>query len=291
MTKTPRNNPFILTLRVENGEPVVIDEGHFESRGENALTIIRSIIKLAPEKLEGRSCYINFYDMPPPIPEDGEYDFDFCSTRWQHAPPEFLPFPCCNSPAWPEVGIPDGPGLIDDLLASRSEPKDHRLFWIGANTHPSRVILETLAKRHPKWIDAELMSWDRSGTDTQLASKTRYVSMWDHRHYKYLVDCPGTGYSARLRWLLATGRPVFIVDRPAIEHWHARMIPWVHYVPVRLDLSDLMYNLKRLEADPQLYEMISENAREFVRLNLTRGREAADIAARIPENEDFPNDA
>jgi hypothetical protein len=275
------NDPFVLIFRVQNGEIEVLEKGSFENRGENATRVLREMISLVPEKFEGRTGYANFFDYPPVFPT-GDYDLHFCSTRWQEETSPFLPFPSSNSPGWPQVGIPDGYGLTEDLLSCRSQPRDGRILWIGANTHPSRVKLVELAARHPNAIDAELMDWNRNTGNVQMPSKSRYVSMWDHRHAKYLIDCPGTGYSGRLRWLLATGRPVFVVDRRAIEHWHARMIPWVHFIPIRQDLSDLMWAYKRLESSPALYRMISENAREFVRHHLSRGREVAHIASLVP---------
>lgn len=276
------HDPFALIFRVENGEMEVLEAGSFECRGENAIRIVREVISLVPEKFESRTGYVNFADRPPAFPAGG-YDLHFCSTRWQEEPSRYLPFPCSYSPGWPQVGIPDGYALIEDLLSCQSPPCDSRILWIGANTHSSRVRLSELAARHPHAIDAELMEWNRNTGTLRMPSKTRYVSMWDHRHAKYLIDCPGSGYSARLRWLLATGRPVFIVDRPVIEHWHARMIPWVHFIPIRPDLSDLMWAYKRLESDPTLYRMISENARQFVRNHLLRGREEADIASQVPQ--------
>jgi Glycosyl transferase family 90 len=274
-------NSFVLTFRVEIGELIVLEADHFECRCENAIRLIRELREKVPEKFEGRSGFVNFHDWQPELPEDG-YDLHFCSTRWQDQPSRFLPFPCTYSIGWPEVGIPDGRALLDDLLNHQGPPKDGRILWIGANTHPSRVKLAELAIRHPDAIDAELMEWNRNLPGVQLKSKSRYVSVWDHRHYKYLIDCPGTGYSGRLRWLLASGRPVFIVDRSSIEHWHARMIPWVHYIPIRQDLSDLMWAYKRLESDPWLYDMISGNAKQFVRNHLARCREIAHIATVIP---------
>ncbi|MES2437448.1 MAG: glycosyl transferase family 90 [Verrucomicrobiota bacterium] len=276
------HDPFVLIFRVDDGELEVLEMDTFENRSENAIRIMREVVSLVPEKFEGRTGYVNFFDYPPAFPA-GDYDLQFCSTRWQEGPSRFLPFPSSNSPGWPHVGIPDGYALTEDLLSWQSLPCDGRILWIGANTHPSRVRLAELAARHPQAIDAELMEWNRNTGNVRMPSKTRYVSMWDHRHAKYLIDCPGTGYSGRLRWLLATGRPVFIVDRAAIEHWHARMIPWVHFIPIRPDLSDLMWAYKRLESDPALYGMISENARQFVRNHLLHGREVAHIASQMPE--------
>lgn len=142
------------------------------------------------------------------------------------------------------------------------------MFWIGANTHPSRAQLATLSRAHPDLLDAELMEWDRNAPGGQR-SKTRQVSIPDHRRYKYLIDCPGYGYSARVKWLLATGRPLFMVERNAVEHWHEDLKPWTHYVPVAEDLSDLFAHREKLENDPQLYFEIARQAKAFAAAHLS----------------------
>lgn len=262
---------------------MLLDCDGYENRGQNALSMLGELVSMVPEKFEERRGYVNFHDVPPiQVPEG--FDLMFCSTRWIDEPTPFLPFPSSNSPAWPQVGIPDGPSLIDELLAWNEPPEDERAFWLGSNFHPSRVRLAELSREFPEAIDAELMDWKRDGGQGPYQSTARFVSMWNQRHYKYLIDCPGLGYSGRIRWLLATGRPVFIIDRPWVEHWHVRMKPWVHYVPVLDDLSDLMSAYLRLEADPVLYRMISRNAREFVRQNLTRGKELTWIVAQMANN-------
>jgi hypothetical protein len=269
-----------LAFEVRDSAVTVLDCHSYESRGQNALAMLEEVVALVPEAFEGKSGYVNFHDFPPvPVP-DG-FDLMFCSTRWVDEPTPFLPFPSSNSPAWPQVGIPDGPGLIDELLAWEEPPEDGRAFWLGTNLHPSRARLAELSKEFPEALDAELMDWKRDAGQVQHKSTTRFLAMRDHRRYKYLIDCPGLGYSGRIRWLLATGRPVFIVDRPWVEHWHMRMMPWVHYVPVLDDLSDLMRAYRRLEADPVLYRMISQNAKAFVRQHLTRGKELDHLAELI----------
>lgn len=272
--------PNHLTFEVKNGEVVNVDCDGYESRGRNAVAMLNALVAMVPESFEGRNGYVNFQDVPP-VPVPTGVDLMFCTTCRVDEPSPFLPFPSSNSPAWPQVGIPDGPGLIDELLAWEQPPEDNRAFWLGTNLHPARVRLAELSREFAEAIDAELMDWKRDGGQVQHQSTARFVAMRDQNRYKYLIDCPGLGYSGRLRWLLATGRPVFIIDRPWVEHWHARMKPWVHYVPVLDDLSDLMRAYRRLEADPVLYRMISENARMFVRQNLTRGKELEKIAKMI----------
>lgn len=273
--------PNYCLFQVKDSEFSVIEMQQHETRGKNSIAMMKTIVSLVPEKFEGMTGYINYCDNPPDsLPK--EIDLHFCTTRRVEEPSPCIPFPCPFSLRWPQVGIPDGPRLLLDFLEYRGDWKENRIFWIGANLHPSRKKLGDLSKLHPAAIDATLMEWQRGGTALQLKSKTRYVPLWDQRHYKYLIDCPGLGYSGRLRWLIASGRPVFIVERPVIEPWHALMRPWVHYIPVRTDMSDLMWAYKRLEAQPELYLAISANAREFAKSHLIHDRELGNIARAVP---------
>jgi hypothetical protein len=133
-------------------------------------------------------------------------------------------------------------------------------------------------------MDIELMEWERNqAAPGTLISKGRQVSIPDHRNFKYLVDCPGQGYSARLKWLIATGRPVFIVARDIVEPWHLEMEPWVHFVPVAADLSDLLEHHARLEAEPELYDEIARNARAFAAERLRVDSQLIHVAEKIRE--------
>ncbi|KAL0062420.1 hypothetical protein AAF712_010699 [Marasmius tenuissimus] len=55
---------------------------------------------------------------------------------------------------------------------------------------------------------------------------------------KYLLDLDGNAWSSRFKRLISSGSVVFksTVYR---EWWSDRVQPWVHYVPIQVDLSDL----------------------------------------------------
>ena len=240
----------------------------WESRGACAAALLADLLENAPEHFHGRSGVIHYGDTPPPQERAHGEDLAFCSIKQLGTSPGYLPFPCPMILRWPEVGIPDAEVLMRDLLADKSACEDERMFWIGADTHLTRRILADLSRKHPSRLDAELMEWDRKAPGGQR-SKARQVSLAEHRRYKYLIDCPGRGYSARIKWLLAMGRPLFIVERTVVEHWHEEMLPWVHYVPVKEDLSDLFEHHDRLEADPAHYELIADRGRQFAAEHLT----------------------
>lgn len=237
--------------------------GSSDCRFECVVQILERMIELEPALFRGKSGGVWFDDGPPDEAWIREHDLAFCSTKCLGERSSAIPFPCPMTLRWPQVGIADAEALLKELLSSDAPHSDERIFWIGAATHPSRQWLQEMARDYPEIFDVEIMEWDRDAPGGQR-SKTRQVSLPEHARYKYLIDCPGWGYSARINWLLATGRPVFIVDRPAVEHWHDLMEPWVHYVPVAANLSDLLAHWQRLEQDPDLYRRIGAEARAFV---------------------------
>jgi len=252
-----------LSFEVESTGRIVIN--HFETwecRGECALEILSNLVVNWPDQFVGRSGTIWYADSPPPANWGKAHELAFSTTKYKKCQSAYLPFPCPMFLRWPQVGIPDAEAMTADLLIDDAPFSDERIFWIGAETHASRRALFELGQKHPRRFDVEIMQWVREGIGKQR-SRTRQVSIPEHRRYKYLIDCPGNGYSARIKWLLATGRPLFIVERRVIEHWHEELEPWIHYIPVSSDLSDLLENHERIEAAPDLYTSIAWNARRF----------------------------
>jgi hypothetical protein len=270
-----------LDFHVRDGLVQVTEFRQYESRGDCCLELLCDLVVNWPELFEGRTGSVFYGDLPPPD-QWADKELNFCTTiRPGHTGP-WLPFPCFASLRWAEVGVPDAEAMLEELLTDDREWKSPRIFWIGTNQHPSRHALWELGKRQSGIMDIEMMEWNRADPKS-LVSRSRQVSIPDHRDFKYLVDCPGRGYSARLKWLIATGRPVFVVARDIVEPWHTEMVPWVHFVPVAADLSDLLEHHARLEAEPELYEKIGRNAREFAAEKLRVDAQLIHVAEKVRE--------
>jgi hypothetical protein len=248
-------------FHVQRGQIHVTALRQWENRGDCAVELLCDLVANWPNLLEGREASI-FYGDTPPSEADLVREWNFCSTIRTDDPGRWLPFPCPYALRWPQIGVPDAEELLETMLADERPWESPKVFWIGTDQHPSRRALANLGREHPGALDVTLMEWSRANPNA-LVSQSRQVSLPDHRLFKYLVDCPGRGYSARLKWLLASGRPVFVVNREVIEPWHAEMQPWVHFVPVAADLSDLLEHHAKLEGEPDLCAAIGMNAREF----------------------------
>lgn len=86
--------------------------------------------------------------------------------------------------------------------------------------------------------------------------------------YKYQINIDGTVAAYRLPYLLAGDSVVFKQDSPFYEHFYRDLLPNVHYIPFKHDLSDLVEKIKWAEANDSLAQKISRNAQKFAQDNL-----------------------
>lgn len=169
---------------------------------------------------------------------------------------------------WKESGMNDYEEMCNEMLkASQKQPVYNKLFWIGnVATHPSRSKLCEIAQSDNR-IEAYGMNWvDENGK----IGPTKFVSLIDHTKYKYLIDIQGRGYSGRVKMLMFSGRPLFIADRRWKEYWTDDLVPFVHYIPVKEDLSDLKSQLDWAENNPEKASEIAQNAQNYASHNLRR---------------------
>ena len=93
-------------------------------------------------------------------------------------------------------------------------------------------------------------------------------------NYKYVANTHGNGneWSNRFRSLLATGALVFKQESTLYEFWEAGLQPWVHYVPVNANMSDLPEKLRWAVENDERAQTIAQNGQSFVRDNVTSNR-------------------
>jgi hypothetical protein len=252
----------------KNGQFNIKTLSQYETRGDSVIKILKLIKNKYPIAFpDNEDIFVTFGDRPTHKWIYALYKHSFCTTEFYNKQTRaFSPFPCPYFDGWPEIGMNNSDELIKYFNKNNDAPESNKIFWIGANMHESRSLLKKLSEENPEIFDVCIMEWKRGGP--KLVSKTRYVSLPDHAKYKYLIDCPGIGYSARLKWLIATGRPTFVVEREVIEPWFKSMKPFEHYIPVKADLSDLVDKFKQIENNPALYKKISINAKILATENL-----------------------
>jgi len=78
-------------------------------------------------------------------------------------------------------------------------------------------------------------------TCTEIAEKYKFTERKDWsqgNQYKYFLDLDGNGWSARFKRLMSTNS--LVLKSTIFPEWYTdRIQPWVHYVPIKPDLTDL----------------------------------------------------
>jgi len=159
-------------------------------------------------------------------------------------------------------------------------------FWRGATTglvlDPSlgwrslqRVGLCELCQRHPNLIDAgfagstestAIVQWSaEAATEIRNSGLVKdYRPAESFHRYRYLVDVDGNSNAwAGLFMKLLTGSPVLKVASPrGYRQWYYnRLRPWHNFVPVEVDMSDLVSKIQWLKQHDAEARAIGENGR------------------------------
>lgn len=275
------NSHIDFVIRKGNGLQFACSDGH-QSRQEASMHILIEALKTIKYEAR-RDRRLSLYTTDCAPDEPARPVMSYSTVRGSK---NIIPVPDFIFWNWPDVGIADYEELRREMIeAGADDPADDRLFWIGnAATNPIRDRLIEIAAQDRR-IHAVDVTWIKQGRPEAWASdgsmqtqEANYVSLPDHCRYKYLIDVEGIGYSARLKVLLFSGRPVFLQERPWREFFFDEIEPFRHYIPVARDLSDLTEKLDWAEAHPLECRQIAREARAYAEAHLTR--EAAVLRMR-----------
>ena len=82
--------------------------------------------------------------------------------------------------------------------------------------------------------------------------------------YRFVVNVQNNGFADRLWRLLSLGLVVFQEVHVFQEFYYEMLTPWVHFIPIRTDLSDLCEKVGWAKNNQEKSRIIGENARAFV---------------------------
>jgi len=205
-----------------------------------------------------------------------------------------------------DVGFPS-PYLINEALDMKErtalkgslvkqvpwEKKMPQAYWRGSLTgrshienasmasRESRAQLAKLATMHSEDIDFAFTGVDlKDSWGKHVTSRMRKI----YKHslhsesvnfyevlpqYKYLLDVDGVSVAWRGLPLLASGSLVLLETGERGEFFFQDLKPWVHYVPVKKGLTDLMAILSYLKEREGTARRIGLNGRQFALTNLS----------------------
>lgn len=164
------------------------------------------------------------------------------------------------------------------------ETKLSKLIWRGSTAQHfwkiqekhlpllSRVKLCELGESHPEMIDAKFTIFAQNGDKFPYLKhfEGSKVSFEEQMNYKYhiLIDGNVSPYS-NSGWKLFANSLLFKPHSKWVQWYFGDLIPYVHYVPVESDLSDLMEKMRwALENDAEA-KQIANNCRAFALAHLT----------------------
>lgn len=269
-------NDEIGLLAIKQGDSLeFIHSNNYESRGISIEDLIRECLDKYPTTKDF-ILRIGTDDLL----SDLEYNFFVTNKNYIKA------FPCFLYHSWPETGVDDYSHVINSFIDTK--PESNKVGWIGAITNDSREKFNKIASTSRKnYYQIIVNIWNRLNCKELYKHTPTYLTYQQQiDKWKYLIDFRGAGWSARTKILLNSPRIVFIVDREYEEFWYEYIKPWVHYVPVKEDLSDLEKNYEKIESDTELQEFIKTNQREFAKKYLTREAALLRIKKIIEEHED-----
>lgn len=142
-----------------------------------------------------------------------------------------------------------------------------RLNW---RKYP-RPKLVALSLKYPHLIDAKfstLLDYDSTSEIRETIKNEgmmgNFVPMVDHPRYKYVMDVDGHCAAAPRLPLLLYSNSVLFKNMTSSRLWfYPQMKPYVHFVPVKEDLSDLITQLNWARSHDEECKKISQNAREL----------------------------
>ena len=215
--------------------------------------------------------YIDLYFYIEDMPQDAyriaeiyKLKYIFCCCTTFPVMEKVIPIPnyfsCFNESTHPFQEIPSR--LYE---ASLRKWVDTRAVWKGDLSNAPddlREMLFWMGERFPSKLNIESYSgfWKQLDDDSFNENFTPMTALAD---YKYLIDIRGWSFYARRANLLQLGRVVLVVDSIYRDWYEDDLHPYEHYVPVKADLSDLIEKIDWLDANPEIYETIVNNAREF----------------------------
>ncbi|KAK1797725.1 hypothetical protein P4O66_008091, partial [Electrophorus voltai] len=153
-------------------------------------------------------------------------------------------------------------------------------FWRGRDSRRERLELVKMARANPTLMDAAFTNFFFFKHDENLYGPlVKHVSFFDFFKrtesklelvckYKYQINVDGTVAAYRLPYLLAGDSVVLKQESIYYEHFYAALQPWVHYIPLKADLSDLLEKIQWAKDHDEEALEIARAGQMFARTHL-----------------------
>lgn len=170
-----------------------------------------------------------------------------------------------------------GSGWIDRTLLHSHCGMRNSPYNTLLRDFPARYKAVDFSVDHPGLLNARFARnlvgpcWDRNATNglskllpTDSISVENYFS-----NYQSALVLAGIGAAFRLNRHLMTKTAVLLQEYEYVEWYTPYLTPWVHYIPLAQDLSDLVDRLVWMKKHPGKVKEIGENGHQFYTEHLT----------------------
>ena len=146
--------------------------------------------------------------------------------------------------------------------------KKNVIVWRGAATGKSKRV--ALVERYYNYPGKEINVGFTNFLDSYSGSRNpRFIkakmSMAEQLQNKYIISVEGNDVASNLKWIMASNS-LCIKPHSQTESWlmEGNLKPWVHYVPVKEDFSDLLEVYHWCLKNPEMCKQIISNANDYI---------------------------
>lgn len=173
------------------------------------------------------------------------------------------------------------------------EAKINKIFWRGVTTgdfYPftvknfdklPRLTVSVLSKLYPDLIDSEFsyyspqIRYEHYGPNLKefceilFTKSPKSVNEEVHLKYKYLLSLDGNAATGtRVPWIMLSNSVLVKQESEKIQWYYSALKPYIHYVPLKHDLSDIFEQIDWMKNHDLELQKISQNAQSFAKNNL-----------------------
>nr|XP_039254339.1 protein O-glucosyltransferase 2-like [Styela clava] len=144
------------------------------------------------------------------------------------------------------------------------EKKTNKGFFRGQDSSQERLDLAAMGLANPDFLDVAITNYFFFKHDEE-----KYGTKVEH---KYQLNVDGIVAAYRLPYLLVGDGLVFKQDSEYYEHFYKDLKPWVHFVPLKKDLSDVIEKINWAREHDDEARKIQQAATKLARQILTPDR-------------------
>jgi len=169
------------------------------------------------------------------------------------------------------------------------DKKNNKLLWRGASTgnhiHGMRDLIVRKFQHHSNPdIDVKynelLQGYTNDKNEYFLGD---YKNLEQQLEYKFLISIEGNDVASNLKWMMLSNS-VVLMPVPKICSWFMedKLVPFVHYIPLNDDFSDLEEKYEWCLNNMGSCESISKNATQYIEQFMDQDKEN-EITKRVIE--------